>query len=1039
MNAGLIATGRRFRVSCLVCLIVGASNLSATGLAAATQEKTNAAPKQEAIDSGLRGRIIDETGAPVTDGWLSLHGPHRMNTKTDANGSFSFPPVRQSGEYRIWIYSRGWVGLKTYESLPKINLTPESREVRNFTLPRAAQVLFRIVNEEGEPCAFAQVHAVMLGSKEESGRAVADDEGWAVVGGLRPSETKYVFGVTHKEYAAERLVIRVTEPGASEPHDVRMRKGTTLKGKVTCSDGKPPAGWKMAAKPSAWEMFWPRREIKIAEDGSFELKHIVPREYRLTIGVPTSDRSSMFIPLLTADLIDMPQPLAIKMQYPSPASLTSISGTVEFEGKPHSVFLHVRSKDGRYSSGIHVSEDRSAFQINSIPKGIYTITAQSPTLKSLKIENVKAPTEGLKLTLKTRAKPIVTGRVLLPDGKTPAHKYRLSVEKLETIDGPNYSHDARWRDVESADGAFAVDVKSPGIYRATVLAEGFAPTVGEPFNTDEAGGPVDILLRTGVPLSGIVVDGKGQPIADALVQALSMAGRNEYGRTNDFASEEGSVRTGADGRFRLHHLPVGKETLLVSREGFGVAKVTDLDLATRPNEPVRITLTEGGTIRGLVFNSRGKRAAGKVLHFQDGNHGGDYTRGRFATTATDNNGFFQVHNLPIQPISIVCEDEWRGNQIVRQTVLPRLGERVTVKFGGARRVTGVILADGKPLSTTRLRLADRADFGIMKALAVTDSQGRFTFFGPPSGVWSLFYEPDSGGPEWLRISEVEIGPETGTLGELSYGTTTLTINCEPGVAEKLTQFNLRLIEYNRVWPFGRVGGILRKRKTPADPLVIEHVAPGEYELVHTRKDLPTIRERVSVKRGDENRTIDLTIPVGSASISGTANKSIASPRSVLRLWTEDRRLQTRARIDKSGRFESKNLPAGIWLVCTHDTRHLPPIFRLKLKDGEAQTVDLTAENTLARPGRDAWCQILTYTADGVITPCHVTLWGLGGDVTPHTSDGGAVSFVATPGTYEATVRLRGFATQKRTIELKPITKDGRPEPGWQTHVVLEKL
>ena len=570
--------------------------------------------QEEQTDAVLRGRIVDDTGEPVTDAKLTLRGPGSQAAMTNEDGYYEFSAVRNKGEFRIRIVSSGWIGITDWKSLPRLELSPDSRVVRDFTLPRAGQVPFRVVDEEGAPIRNARIYVALLADAKHgnSDSVRTDPTGWVVVGGLKPSKVRYIFGVWHDDYAYEKHTELVTSSDATDVRTITMQKGVTVQGKALCADDKPAAGWLVKAMPAWWHYGASPRGVPIADDGSFTLEHILPGEYQVSIGIPKGAGSISVRNVLAADLLQLPQPVQVKIDQPSPGSMVEISGRITIEGQPtKGVWLEAFSKDRKHSDDIYLDENATTFKFE-LPKGIYTIRSRAVTIEPFELENVTAPTKDLEILLKEAVQPVLAGKVVLPDGKTPANHFRISIVKTRSLKGNDFSQDSKWKEIHNADGAFSVKLNGHGVYVASAIADGFAMTSGQPFDTTKADGiPIEIVLDEGVALSGIVVDDQGQPIAGAQVQPLSSV-RNEIrnGRGNS-AAQEGSTTTDPDGRFLLAHLPRGPETLRVTSEGHAAAEVTDLDLATRPDNPLTITMHTGGTIRGLAFDGNGKRIAGR--------------------------------------------------------------------------------------------------------------------------------------------------------------------------------------------------------------------------------------------------------------------------------------------------------------------------------------------------------------------------------------------------------------------------------------------
>src|SRR5262249_25566019 len=152
------------------------------------------------------------------------------------------------------------------------------------------------------------------------------------------------------------------------------------------------------------------------------------------------------------------------------------------------------------------------------------------------------------------------------------------------------------------DGSFRLAKMAPGRYQLRTEAPGYA-TVTVPVEL----GPGDSLVTSlrfepEQLLEGIVQDGKGNPLPDALVLASPM------GRRQGTLAE---ARSGPAGRFTLAGLPRGSWTLLAEAPGFGTMQLDRVDVPSRP-----LTLRLEGETRSLagivVANGQGVIGA-KVL------------------------------------------------------------------------------------------------------------------------------------------------------------------------------------------------------------------------------------------------------------------------------------------------------------------------------------------------------------------------------------------------------------------------------------------
>lgn len=1015
-----------------------------------TENAANATVQTATQPAALSGRIVDESGVPVTDATLTLRGAYNQEAKTDNDGRYLFQSVRDAEEFRVEIQSLRCVSLNYWAELPRVDLAPGTHVEKNFTLKLASQVRIRTIDEAGIAVKGVRIYSAALDSENHRHRqsASTDNDGWTTIGGLAPSKAGYIFGCQHNEYAIEKLIHPVTQAGTIAETSVIMRQGISVKGNALCSDDKPPAGWRILALPEWWQYGASPIGDEIPADGSFELKHIVPGEYDVTISVLGPDEGS-FQPhtvLSKSNLLATEQPLALKMDYPSAASLVYITGTIVFTGEaPKGIWLHARSKVGNHHSGFYARPEKPNFRLGPFPAGLYALEASEPLIESVTLNDIPAPTEDLKITVVGRGKPRLRGRVLVPPNNAPASDFRIRITKFRTLEGPNYVEDSTWRHIEDSNGEFSVEVNSPGVYSVAAIADGFAPTLSEPISTNAAPAKaLELILTKGGTIQGTIVDESGSLISDAVIVPQSMA----QGHLKAIPGPQRSVNPSViskDGLFTLENLPAGSETLYVTHPDFSESLVKNIDIISNTVTPLRITLTKGGTIRGQVFDENGKPGNDVRLRFQDRNgYGGtdDELAGRLAFAVTDSEGRYEVQRLPEQLVYISRADEWTDLGVVRQTVKVQNGHVHNVNLGGPQKFSGRILINGQPLSNNRIQLGgDSPTFGIMKAYTTTNDRGEFLFFGPPPGIWTLYYNIPGDRSSWMRLQDVQI-PANSTLelGEIRHLTGTVTVRSVPENPATLNDLRYELLEYDPVWTWGRAAGIERPRQSVGDPVIFDHVSPGDFELVCYWRDHAQTRQRLTIAHDSLGKTVEIQLPVGTASLSGTADRSICGPGgcSSLKLWSSDHRWLTYINPDERGRFQLNQIPAGTWFLCEHDVRNAHVVQTIVLEKDESKTLNLSTSMFAASSTTPGFGMISTLSPDGVPTPCLVSLEGPNGLVPIHANQNAEVAFVSTDGEYTALVQLAGFKTVKQRMRLIKTVPDGRIDPASRISIQLER-
>lgn len=1049
--------------SILAVLLAGLLILSIPGYgtsAAADEPAAGRAPEGEGAretPAVLTGRITDDKGAPVADAEVTLHNQQvraNLKSKTDADGRYRIASVPVDGEYRVQIDSQRCVGLTFWTELPVLNLTADSRMERDFTLPRACRLKIRTVDEQGQPVALA---SVLPASLAENGHRVApsiqtDKAGVAIVGGLAPSDAGYVVGIMHEDYGFEKLVVPLHEPDQVVSQTIVLRAGKTMTGTAVCSDGKPPVGWRILALPNWWHFGRYPIGTTIAADGSFSLPHIVDGRYDVTISIPQGQNGSSPRHVLTdTDLLASKEPLSVRLDYPSPASLVSIAGRIKvLEGTLTDGFwIHAYPIDGDLtrSSSVYVLSTDTAFTIGPVVRGEYRLKIDSVGVESKPLV-VKAPANDVVVELSAHGQPMLHGVVVRDDTQQPLSEFRIRVLKRATLRGPNFVQNSTWREFRSETGEFDLPITGPGVYEVMATAPGFAWVRSESINTDEEPDKrIRIPLVAGIALPGRVVDEEGIPIDGATVLPLSKSTVGYALAQGQEFDPEDSATTVA-GEFVLKHLLPGEETLRVTHPDFCFAVVPHVVIGKeRGAEPLSITLTRGGTVRGHVYDAQGQPEPNVTLYFQDGNGYGSSElekAGRVAIAVTDADGSFEARHLPEKLCYVHRAEDWNSFGVARHCILPENGRVQTLDFGSGARLQGRLLINGEPLVNGRLELTGgNPNFGIFRAYARTADDGSFAFLGLPPGDRVLYYAIPGRLGEWGRVADVRLSFQDVDLGVVDHLEGQVIIQFDPPQAGDAAGIQVYFTNYDPVRTAGNSVGVIDPTQHEFGRFVIEHVPVGTYEALCFSDGRPQVREPVEVTREFLSQTLTVRIPSGTASLTGQIAPEFrgAERRRRFRLWSDDRRLLAFIAANAEGTYKLEQLPAGRYMIRETDLRDTPVLLEFSLSEGEHKVLDLTPENITQPPPAPpprGFVAISVFTTDGMPLPCHLSVAGPQGDVTPHTSDDGRASFAAEPGEYTLHVRHPGFKPVERAVLLRDLKAEGITAAESEVRVILEE-
>ncbi|HBL42444.1 MAG TPA: hypothetical protein DDZ90_03515, partial [Planctomycetaceae bacterium] len=808
-----------------------------------------------------------------------------------------------------------------------------------------------------------------------------------------------------------------------------LREGEAVDGKIVYADGKIPVGLKINALPRWWEFSGHPPGYRISETGKFTFPHIVAGVYNVMVEIPGVGGK----PVLTGTyLLNQEQPLDLKLNIPSPASMVTLSGKISYTGdlkKASRPFLLIAySTDGYNEAYAEIQPGQTEFKFDPIQRGKYQISMHSTEYELKGEHTVFAPADNLQLNVVVTGKPQISGTVLADDTNQPISTFQVRAIKLETLRGPNFVQETRWQDVDQGSGKFEVAVNGPGIYRIEVSASGYARALSESVNTDQnQGKPIQITLTKGVTLTGTVVNTQGQPIDGATVIPLSLS-RGVMPMTLDqFTTDIDAVKT-VDGTFSIPHLAPGKESLKVTHPDYDFAIMKDIDLAASPIPKVEVTLTPGGTVQGFVTDENGKPQPNVTLFFQGRYaYNGDTARkaGLLATVITDEEGRYSVSHLPSQICYVVRKDEWSSLGVVRQAVLPQNGKTSTLNLGGRPELTGRLIVNGKPLANTRILLAgENPNFGIFRAYTNTDSEGMFHFFGAGPGQRTLYYEVPNVNNNWVPVRSLELISDDQDLGTLETQVGQLTVNCQP---ETLDDMRLGLFNYHPVWTASLRAGNLVPRTSSSAPFVFNQVTTREYVIVASRSGYPSVYQKVHVTKENLNSQLTLPIPEGTATIHFKLDQELmqANEPMRLKLWSKDKRLLTKIYSFEKGDYVARHLPAGDYYLTRVDIRESKKLLQFTLKQNEQKTVTLTSKLFKKSESDLGFRTINVFTQAGVPLPgCQIQLKSSSGTISRHIQQFERQSFVGDPGTYDLTVSYPGFQTLHGKVKLIP------PDKSW---------
>jgi hypothetical protein len=272
-----------------------------------------------------------------------------------------------------------------------------------------------------------------------------------------------------------------------------------------------------------------------------------------------------------------------------------------------------------------------------------------------------------------------------------------------------------------ADGSFRIAKMAPGRYQLRTVAPGYA-TVTVPIEL-AAGDSLGTSLRFEPEqlLEGVVEDGRGHPLPDALVLAWPM------GRRQGTLVE---AHSGGDGRFTLAGLPRGSWTLLAEAPGFGTMQLDRVDVPSRP-----LTLRLEGDSRSLggIVVSNGQGVVGAKVAL-----GGPSLRSP-RTTVTGKNGTFMFHGIGLGKYTLRASHEKLVSMPINQLIDDGTGWlppfKLMLESGGF--VEGQVVDDtGRILAGSPVEIVAVPSDDLPETMSA-DAKGRFLLGPLPPGRYQM--------------------------------------------------------------------------------------------------------------------------------------------------------------------------------------------------------------------------------------------------------------------------------------------------------------
>ncbi len=365
-----------------------------------------------------------------------------------------------------------------------------------------------------------------------------------------------------------------------------------------------------------------------------------------------------------------------------------------------------------------------------------------------------------------------------------------------------------------------------------VEAAGFAPARTFVHLPEGAGAPVvlEVELRAGAAVSGLVRSADGAPVEGARVVALDLSERVEA----DAPRTDGAV-TDVEGRFELPALAAGTYRLQARHPDHAPGEIGPVRVdGERPLTGLEIRLGAAGVARGRVLDAEGRPAPHALVFSAPpvkspkrlaGPRGG----ASYVSGYADEKGDFELRGLPRERVALSASSPGAVSEEVEVDLGTRaLVEGVELRLAPGGRIAGkVVDGQGEGVAEAMVSaMGDIEDGTHAKAIGrssgkqvMTDGLGGFELTGLVEGTYELRATRYAGRMDWNRMKTVKA--HTGDLA------VTLTLPEDGGLRGRLS-----FQDGSHPSSFHVVLGAMEDLpfEAPDGEFEVGHLLPGEVEV-----------------------------------------------------------------------------------------------------------------------------------------------------------------------------------------------------------------
>jgi hypothetical protein len=978
--------------------------------------------QKQTVDAELKdilsGLVLDDqTKLPIANAWIEVLSGVNYRVQTDANGFYAINALDLEGNYQMRVVAPGYLLCKQDGKLPLVTIDPDTSVVRDFRLCRGCMIDVEVINEAGQAVKDVQLLASWLGSDHENDVAQpvgTDQDGRATVGAFEPSETVYMLTTMCDDFAPHHTNVKCSDPDTSQFVQIQVRVGQEVSGTALYEDGVPTQGLNIIAKPNWWHSkHWPKGS-HVDDAGQFSLKGIVPGSYSIYALSPgqayAMPVAQVKLPLEAGEVFNLSVPRE------SSQSLGAIDLHIQWQGQAQAgnVLVLAYSLDDTYVlSRKQIRQGVPSFTIDGLVPGRYALYFDGLGIREYLVEQVDVPGGPVELVLEYNPAPTISGLVVAAATGEPVDRFEVGLMKLRRLPNMLIKPYEKITAFAQADGEFSVRATGTGTYQLRVTADGFVPAWSEEISTDGDAFPI-IEMVTGGRIQGRILDVSGQLVPGAKISQLPSDAFAQSAHQGLIVQEERSV-VSSDGLFVLGNVPEGLHRLTVTAPRYSSRVLNEIEVLNgQSTESLDIVLSSSSAVEGMVYDADGQPEPDVALVVYDGSRsleqGHQDARLKLATVVSDAQGFYRIERLP----ETMCYVERRKIDssfgVVRRAIVPQMGQTCRLDMGQGSQVMGMLVVDGQAMVNQRILLADpqHPSTGTFQCYAQTDSVGSFVFRGVPIGRYALYYAQGAPLARWIRVETVQVDQQDLDVGVIPRALSTLAV--------ELTSMRALDVDDWTVWlqqgqgllgrPVGQVG------KSDNGRVLVTQVPLGQFSLVARNRQGRHVRQALELTAPGAAIDISMTIPVGTASVSG---KMTTDQTQSLLLFNEDASLIIRLDTAQES-YAIADLPAGHYYLSNSIFGQSVPLETFDLSSGQRRVLDVDSTNWFSLGQGLLSVEVLTEQGHP-LGAADVWLETPEGQIRPVYTSPQEFVFVAPVGDYTLRVTHPGFVSHQGSVAI----------------------